>query len=177
LAFANRSRGRFHQSRRRTTLWGQGPIDTGQAFSSATPTAWDTGSTVIEPVTIVRLRGQFNFYLESASAISSGFSIAVGIGITSSDAFTAGALPEPGALDDLSWPWLWHQFLDVRAITATIADGANAGAIYARVEIDGKAMRKQNPQETLFGVTQTIAESGTATARMFARVRVLDKLA
>ena len=177
MPFANRYRGRNQSPSRskRTTLWNQGPNDTGTAFSTVTPALWTVGSVVSEPVTIIRLRGWFDFYLESASAVGSGFSGAAGIGIVSTDAFAAGAVPDPN--EDLDWPWIWHTFFDVRSITATIADGSNAVAAVQRIEIDSKAMRKQNPAETLFGATETIAESGTATARLFARTRVLDKLA
>ena len=163
------------RSPRRTTEWSIGPVDTGSPITGSGDFIWDTGSIITQSATVVRIRGLFSIYLKTADAVNSGFVGAVGIGIASTDAFTAGALPDPSG--DATWPWIWHSFFDIRAITATLADGVNAGGVFTRMLIDSKAMRKQNPDETLFGSIQVLSESGNATAHFFARTRVLDKLA
>ena len=159
---------------RRLSEWALGPQDSGTELSATGDTVWNTGATVALSATLIRIRGLFSIYLKTVSAVNSGFTGAVGIGIASTDAFTAGALPDPSG--DATWPWIWHSFFDVRSITAAITEGGNAGSVFMRMPIDSKAMRKQNPDETLFGAVQVLQESGTVTAQFFARTRVLDKL-
>ena len=162
------------RSPKRLSEWGAGPLDTGSPITGTGDSVWDGGSVVGLSATLIRIRGLFSIYIKTADAVNSGFAGAVGIGIASTDAFTAGALPDPSG--DTTWPWIWHSFFDIRAITATLADGVNAGSVFMRFPIDSKAMRKQNPDETLFGAMQVQNESGNATAHFFARTRVLDKL-
>ena len=175
MATVRRFRGRSHsQSPRRLTQWDVGVSDAGTPVSGTGGNLWGTGSATSQKVTIVRIRGLFSFYVEAISAISSGFTGASGIGLVSDDAFAAGAVPELN--EDIDFGWMWHSFFDTRGITATIADGSNADAVFVRQTIDVKAMRIQGPGMTLFGSTQIIAESGVATGRFFGRTRILDKL-
>ena len=166
------------QGPKRLNAWGVGPSTANQQHSTAGSVIWETGVVLNteDRATIVRTRGILRIYLAAASAIVSGFSGAVGIGIISSDAFAvANAFPDPVA--DSDWPgWLWHTFFDIRSVTATLADGVNSvGAVFER-EIDSKGMRKFGSAETLIGVTETDSEVATADIRVFADTRILVKL-
>ena len=165
------------QGPKRLNAWGVGPSTANQQHSTPGSVIWDTGVILNteDRATIVRTRGILRIYLVAASAIVSGFSGAVGIGIISSDAFAASAVPDPVA--DSDWPgWLWHTFFDVRSVTATLADGVNSVAAVFTKEIDSKAMRKFGSAETLVGVTETDSEIATADIRVFADTRILVKL-
>ena len=78
-------------------------------------------------------------------------------------------------MSDLEWEgWLWHQFFDIRAVTATIADGVNAAAASQYFEIDSKAMRKFEDGVQLFGITEA-TEDVNATMEVQADTRMLIK--
>ena len=178
MAFQRGFQSRPRQSQKRLTSWGVGPKTANTQFSAASSIDWDSGSVLgtESRATIVRTRGIFRIYLVAASALVSGFSGAAGIGIISTDAFTAGAaFPDP--VGDVDWPgWLWHTFFDVRSITATLADGVNSSVAMYEEKIDSKAMRKIGLDEVVIGVTETDAEIGTADIRVFADTRLLFKL-
>ena len=68
-----------------------------------------------------------------------------------------------------------HHYFDVRAITATEADGSNAFATVQKIVIDSKAMRKFGSEQILFG-SLDVTETGTSVMRLQAETRVLLKL-
>ena len=162
---------------RRLTDWGFGPRDRDSVFSASSQSAWSTAVTVAsEKMTIVRLRGGVRVHLNSADAIGAGFFGAMGIGIVTQPAFAAGGAALPGPLTEANWDgWLWHNFFDIRAVTATIADGVNAAGASLWLPIDSKAMRKIETEEILFGITEVV-ESVNATMEQQADTRVLLKL-
>jgi len=176
-----RSLSRFqHRARsRRLTTWTVGCESNNQAFSANGSTIWSQGVQLVaeSQATIVRCRGLISATLLTAAAAGDGFFGAFGIGIVNENAFTVGGTTSvPTPITDIDWPgWLWHQFFDVRAVTATIGDGVNAVGAYARFEIDSKAMRKMGDEEVLMGVTQ-VEESGAATMEVNANTRLLFKL-
>ena len=113
---------------------------------------------------------------EASDAAGGGFFGALGIGVVTSDAFAVGVTAVPNPVDDADWDgWMWHQFVSVHTITATIADGVNAQGVYARVPIDTKAMRKIPLNETVF-LSLQVAEAISATMEVFADSRMLLKL-
>jgi len=115
--------------------------------------------------------------LTGTSVAAGGFFGAIGIGVVSLPAFTAGQSSLPTPIAELAWPgWIWHSFFSVFSVTATIADGVNAAGAIVNMVIDSKAMRKQGAQEVLFGVIEGEREGGAATMVMDANCRVLDKL-
>ncbi len=131
----------------------------------------------VDGLTLIRTRGLVSLYLETVSAINSGMSGAIGMAVVTTAAVAAGVASVPSPITEDSWDgWFWHQFFDVRAITATIADGANAGSVFARFVVDSKAMRKVAEDESLIYVIEVGAESGAATLRWFADSRLLVKL-
>ena len=160
---------------RRLTEWGPGPLASGIAVTSGSQLLWTAGSTVVDKVTIVRIRGLVEIQLHTAAAVGDGFFGAVGFAIVSNEAFAAGAGSVPSPFTSPEFGWLWHSYFSVRAISATIADGVNAVAAVQRIEIDNKSMRKQSTSETLVGVIDQ-EELGTATAELNANCRILDKL-
>ena len=174
MAFSRGPRGRATRSRR-SVSWTIGVADVDGSFSASGKAVWSFGATPTgNEETIVRTRGLVAFYNESANAIGSGWFGAVGIGIVSDQAFAAGATSMPGPLADEDWDWIWHSYFDVRAISATIADGVNAFSCAQRIVIDSKAMRKIGPNETLFGMTEVV-ESGAGTLEIQAQTRTLVK--
>ena len=156
------------RQRKRRTHW------TGST-GAATVTA--TGSNILasragphDGSTIVRVRGFANAVLESASAINNGYSGAFGIGIVSTAAATAGVASIPTPFTEIGWEgWLWHSFFSVFRM---IDPGANGNA-YQRLEIDSKAMRKWNEDETLVFVSEVV-ETGTSSIDVGIFARVLE---
>jgi len=91
-------------------------------------------------------------------------------------AFNIGVTAVPTPITEESWDgWLWHQYFDIRVVTATIADGVNAAGASVGFQIDSKAMRKLPLDSILYGATEVI-ESGTSLMEVQAQTRVLAKL-
>ena len=162
---------------RRKTSWAFGPNDVDTAVTTSQTTLWTTSVSLGVPeVTIIRIRGMANFYLTSATAVGDGFAGALGIGLVTDEAITAGVASVPTPISDDDWDgWMFHTFFDSRAVTATIADGVNAAAAVVRIPIDSKAMRIWNDSLRFFGVWQFV-ESGTAVGEATAQTRALVKL-
>jgi len=157
------TRGRT-QSVRRSTEWNIGVEEVDGSRSATGSELW-SGSAVPAAggLTVGRIRGWCGLTLLSAAAAGDGFFGAIGIGIVTTAAHTAGSGSVPTPLTEEAWDgWMFHRYFDLRAITATIADGVNAFAAKVQIEIDTKAMRKLPLDMTLFGVTEVV-ESGTAT--------------
>jgi len=165
------------QSLRRRTSWVVGPTASNISMSSGSQVLWTTGvGQLVDGETLVRVRGVASVFLNSFTAAGDGFFGAMGIAITTDEAFASGAGAVPSPLNDVDWDgWLWHSFFDVRGVSGTIGDGVNANAVYQRIEIDSKAMRKWKAGTTLFGIVDQI-ESGTAIAEVNADCRILVKL-
>ena len=181
MALQRGSRGRsLTRSPRRKTVWGVGPVASVVAITAVdTPQLWTAGVNLVDEqeVTLIRTRGIFHYVLSAVSSTHGGMAGAAGIGLVTTQAFTAGQASVPSLVADEDWDgWLWHSYFDVRSITATIGDGANAGAIHQRGEIDSKAMRKWNKDMTLFGSVEARTEAGVATLVFDASVRLLVKL-
>ena len=175
-----RSRGFLPRTRapKRATTWGQGPSAIDLISAATSKLFWTNGSVLTNEsiVTIVRMRGLVSIQLNTIDAVGAGFFGAVGLGIITLDAFTAGAGSAPGALTDAEWDgWIWHSFFDVRGQSVTMADGVNAFHASQRIEIDSKAMRKFEDSQVLFGSFDMV-ESTNATVEMQAEARVLLKV-
>ena len=162
---------------KRTTAWGVGPQDRDGTLGTSGVALWSSGVTTSSgKVTLVRLRGLAMVQLLTADAVGAGMHGAVGIGIATSAAFVAGAGSLPTPLTEIDWDgWLWHNVFDVRAITATRADGVNSNGARQIMEIDSKAMRKFDEDMTLFGAWETV-ESTNSSIEMQATTRGLFKL-
>ncbi len=173
-----RSRGRQFQrsGARRSTSWETGPDLVDGGFTVSASALWTTvAAPVTDGLTVIRTRGFFRAILGAAGAIGDGFFGAVGFGITTDEAIAIGITALPTPLSNEAWDgWFYHRYFDVRAVTATIADGVNAAAAAVEFEIDSKAMRKLPLGMTMFAVTQVV-ESGTAVLEVQGSSRVLVK--
>ena len=164
---------------RRKTVWSVGPQEVDRNLTSSTAVLWSAGVVLAaaQEATIVRIRGLVSATLLASAATGDGFFGAYGIGIVTTAAFTAGIASVPTPLTEEDWDgWMWHTYFDIRAPTATIADGVNAVGAVNRTVIDSKAMRKFTGDMTLFGATEVV-ESGTSNVEIQGQTRVLFKLA
>jgi len=163
------------RSQRRSTSWGLGPG--GSAVSGFTASQQViVGSGVVpleEGITVVRIRGNLQAILTSATASPDGFHCAIGIGVVTDQAFAIGATAVPGPLSEMEWNgWMYHRFFDVHADAAFSAGQQPASISF---EVDSKAMRKLSIGNTLIAVVETI-EDPSAVMSLFFDSRVLAKL-
>ena len=169
-----RPRGGYPARSRRIRDWGVGPRAGDEAVGASGKLLWTEGSVSGTNCTIIRTRGLVTVLLKTAAAAGDGFFGAHGIYMMTEDAFAVGVTAALDPLSDASSDmWLWHSYFDVRAVTATIADGVNATSAFSRVIIDSKAMRKDfDPDRVMVGVSG-FTESGTATCDVNADSRQL----
>ena len=153
--------------RRRQTHWGEMQGATTTSTTQATLLASSAG--VHDGETIVRIRGLVSLSLKSSSAVGDGFFGAIGIGVVSTAAATAGVASIPTPLTEAAWDgWMLHQYLVVEDV-----DGSTGNGAMDRVQLDSKAMRKLTEDDSLVLVWEGI-ETGTATGAVQCRVRVLS---
>ncbi len=111
------------------------------------------------PATILRCRGYVQAAFD-ASGLSVGdrMRLIFGLGLVSTDAFTAGAASVPDPAEEPGYPWLWYGMMQLAAESTTLSD--TWGPQAQRLEVDTKAMRKVKPNETLVMVVQSTAAAG-----------------
>jgi len=179
-------RSRFpSQSERHRTSWDPGPSTSGnggpQAVSSSSANFAGTAiSILIDSFTLVRTRGELTLWLMTATAAGDGFHGAFGIAKATSVAVVAGSTPTP--MGEKDWDgWLYHRFFSLFAAgpiaVATAAQEAlqTANVTAAlRVDVDSKAMRKADDEESFFAVIEVV-EHGTATMEWAFNSRILSK--
>ena len=160
----------FHRGRsgaRRLTQW-LGPAL--QDFLSVA----DGGATLIsslsfeEPLTVTRVRGMVS--LRASSAADLNIVGAYGEGIVSTEAFNAGVASIPEPFTDADWGgwFVWRSF-------SYRFDSITQAGVFTtdwNFEVDSKAMRKVQPNETLVAV----AESFNGAYSISAPLRTLLKL-
>jgi len=168
-----RSRSIVGRAPRRSTIWG--PMNFGRVNAIAADGAVTFGFGFIPTTTgqtIVRMRGE----LLVAGTMSSGDSaeLAVGIGITSFEAFAVGITALPSPIVDANWPnWIYHRWCSV----ISIAQSIELRTQNFRFEIDNKAMRKLQPGQIVFAIVEMDNEQGTGvTVDLMCNVRTLVKL-
>ena len=174
-----RSRGFPSRSRSvsRQVSWEEGPQAVDVTVASSAGKLWTAVAVpTTAGLTVVRIRGFINVFQLTGTAAGDGFFGAFGIGITTDEAIAAGVASTPSPFEDEGWDgWIWHSYWDTRVITGTVSDGVNAGAVFQRIEIDTKGMRKLKLGMTMFGASDQ-TESGTASVEYNASTRVLVKL-
>ena len=166
--------GRFnrgsHMSRRKTD-WREGPGSTDGtivALSASGSAVLGTGIGVNSgELTLVRTRGFFAGYLGSATAVQDGYWGALGIGITTVQAFTdVGITALPIPFDDVEWDgWLYHRYFSAVAGASGSVEDDRA---FTRFEIDSKAMRKLSDNEVIFAVVQVVENTSVTLEIQFA---------
>ena len=175
------SRG-FARSNRRKTAWELGPGGTTvTAITSTSSVILGAGASPTEDgLTVVRTRGEFLAFLESATA-EGGFSGAFGIGKGSASAFAVGVGSMETPLDDEEWDgWLFHRYFTVKnptvgTATATDQPNSSAGSGILRLEVDSKAMRKLDIEDVIYAAVQVVV-TGTAQVLINFNSRLLVKL-
>ncbi len=115
------------------------------------------GLAFTSPATILRCRGSLLYSLDESQQVNDKMKVGLGLGIISSDAFTASTLPDPSGEAEYPWLW-WHEV----QLGSDLAVGINnLGQNVARIDLDTKAMRKIKPGQTLTLVTQYVDLTGT----------------
>ena len=143
---------------------------------SALVTVTDPGVTLLASVpvghegeTLVRTRGLFVARLTAAASVGDGYFGAFGMCLVTSAAAAQGSAAVPTPLTEAGWDgWFVHRYFDVHSTT-----GAGGSSEIERVEIDSKAMRKANEDETLIMVVELL-EDGVATVAFKAATRILS---
>ena len=115
-----------------------------------------TGSVILAPQTLVRMRGKVGVTLDAA-AVDEHAIILCGVQIVTTDNFAGGVASElfTNVADDASW--IWQGALYVSSGAESSVDGAFPG-LAASVDIDSKAMRKLKVGQTLAFVHQSPTE-------------------
>ena len=175
MANSSRFRSRSNRSPRQTD-WSLGPQARDESLSATGLSLWTLGATpIVDGETIVRTHGIFSIFLRSVGAVGDGYFGAFGLAKVTDKAFAIGTTAIPGPLTEVDWDgWFVHRFFDVRAVTATIGDGANAGYVSQRIMFDSKAMRKVDETEVVVGVVEVV-ESGASVFEYHAEARHLIK--
>jgi len=140
------------RSGRRADYDWQAIADAIVAIDAGTGTKAVLGNALVvsQALTLMRLRGQVMVQLDP-TAVDERLIIAVGIIKVSDEAFAAGAGSVPGPHSQGDAEWIWHSYLTV----TSLAEGAIAtNALFDRVVIDSKAMRKCKASETIILVAE-----------------------
>jgi len=171
-----RSRGSYRGRPRSSGLsreWGLGPGGTAVTLLSASGSSL-LGSAITPAggeITVMRTRGIFEASIVSQpDADGSGFFGAVGIGLATAAAHTAGIASLPTPITEAGWDgWLWHYFFSVHVNDITFAPNVDATQ---RVEIDSKGMRKLDAFGAIYAAVEVV-EIGAASVNVFLDSRIL----
>jgi len=160
------------QRSKRQLQW-VGSADQGFVAVGANASIIHQSNATLGGTTIVRTRGGFSL-APASRAVTLEVIGAIGIGLVSDQAFAAGAGSIPGPFTDSDWSgWLyWAPFQYLWEVTTDIGRaviGPNQGG---GAEIDSKAMRKVQANETL--VVMVESQAGAFTAAI--NFRMLLKL-
>ncbi len=124
------------------------------------------------PCTILRVRARIWGALDATKQVGDEFSSTIGLGIVSTDAFTAGAASMPDPDSEPGYPWMWWSTLDLRSEVAAASE--DWGISQQIIEVDTKAMRRVQPEQTLVYVIQHILATGAPVTNFcFGTSRVL----
>lgn len=174
----SRAGSRFHGSgNKRFTEWQNFDLRLVTEALAATQTFGSVSAVAAEAVvrtTLVRIRGQafFSWLPNAADDVQ-----IVGLGIikVNSDAVGQSSLAVPSPTDDLDASWIWHQLM-VFGPAFTATETADDLQLFARVEIDTKAQRILQLNESLVFVADAILVAGTPAVDIAATARMLLKL-
>ena len=181
-------RSRFHSTFvRHRPSWEVGPETSAngqpQAITaSVSQLAGVAVQSVVDGLTLIRTRGEFLFFVESAAAIANGYHGAFGIAKASTAAIVAGAASVLTPITEEAWDgWLYHRYFScLSAGPLAVASAAqqalqvNNVTAAVRFEVDSKAMRKLAVDEGIYACIEVI-EFGTANAQWAFNCRQLVK--
>ena len=158
---------------RRRKGWEGGPGGTAlQGVGSSSSVILGLGAELLlDGTTLLRLRGQVNVNLGTGAVLGDGFQGAFGIGIVQASAFAIGVTAVPTPLTEQDWDgWIFWSTLSVH--TGDVSEPARSPQSTQVIDVDTKAMRKLDLQDTLYGVIEVV-EIGTATMDVFFDSRLL----
>ena len=170
-------RGRGLSIPRRLTSWEEGPGGVAATAFSSTGSLF-LGSAVAPltaGLTIVRIRGRFTIFLGLVTAAGDGFQGAMGIGIATTAAVTAGigSIPTPiSEQGDETWLY-WTPISVHGAVVSSTALGEESKM---DIVVDTKAMRKFDQGMSIYAALE-MTEIGTSSGSAFFDSRALLKLA
>ena len=126
-----------------------------------------------DPFTVLRLVGEVVFTPNDSGIVAGDVcAIAVGVGIVSSDAITAGAASMPDPAGEADYPWLWWYQAHLMFPQAT-ASLQGLASVSARVAIESKAMRKVGPGQGVVMVAEYADVAGTPPCNVIGSARFL----
>jgi len=143
-------------------------LSTTQAILATFPLSTDF------PETVLRARGSFLFSGTANGAGDAGVA-AIGLIVVQEAAATVGGVSVPGPANDINANWLWHQFVPMISNEVTAASDTALG-LFARVEMDSKAMRIVKPDQVVVLVIETVTGSGLAQQSVAGGLRILSGL-
>ena len=128
--------------------------------------------TFSDAATILRIRGHIQLSFDDLVVVGDRINMVVGVGIVSTDAFSAGAGSMPDPATDFSYPWLWLN--EIQLINNNLVDDGAFGLTAQRIEIDSKAMRKITGGQSLVMIGELTGDVGAPNNDIeFGRLRVL----
>ena len=175
------TRGRQIPYPRRLTSWELGPGGTAPTVINSSVSIF-LGAFIqatSDGLTVIRIRGEFVWWLDLATASNDGFAGALGIGLASEAAISAGAASVPTPItEQTSENWLYHRYLSIKSpvafASAAAQDGPNI-ATSVRIDVDTKAMRKFLSDLGIYAIMEVV-EVGTASSQVAFNSRSLVKL-
>ncbi len=103
--------------------------------------------------TLLRMRGDL-LVTAVPNAVNDDDTLGLGAIIVSDEARAAGGVSIPGPISSGNASWIWHRYVGLHSATNSAASSMALG-LWARVEIDSKAMRKMKPNDSLVLVAET----------------------
>ena len=124
-------------------------------------------------LTHLRIRGHLGVRFV-AGAASDSMLVGIGIGFADAEAFAAGSASLPGPITDIDENWLWHALIPLGP--AVGAEAQTDNGMHWQIEIDSKAKRRLDIDDTLYLKAEGLITAGTPTADGFAAFRHLVML-
>ncbi len=126
----------------------------------STATTFSSGAlSFTSPATILRVRGYVQAMFDATKAAGDRLILTWGLGIVSTDAFTAGAGSLPDPASEPEYPWMWWGEMRLESQLAG-PDGDAWGTANQRLEVDTKGMRRVKPGQTMVMVGQSTNVAG-----------------
>ena len=161
-------------SLRKKKTWFEGPGD--QTFTSLTASGsaiLGAGLSVNVGSTLLRTRGELSLFIVSVTTDADAMIGAFGIGMASIEAFAAGIGSVLKPLEHIdSSNWLYHTMFNVQALGT---ESTNIGNRARFIEIDSKAMRKQDTDLVIYAAIEVV-EVGAVTMSVGFQSRMLFTL-
>ena len=142
----------FVRGPQRKTQW-IGPAQQGFLTVTSGSSIIASSLAFLEPATIVRVRADFTF-MPTSFASDLNIVGAIGVGVVTEEAFTAGIASVPDPFDDADWGgWLLHKLFGAHFEFGTAVGTEFPASI--SIDLDSKAMRKVNSGDTMIVVIES----------------------